>query len=460
MLPMFKHQTDFANKWYNDDTTLNFSDAGSGKTRAILETILRRKKEGKSKKKTIVFAPLSILRPAWAEDIEKWTPELTYSIAYAKNRADAICEDVDIVITNHDAVKFLNENRQFMPMFDTLVIDESTAYKNYSPQRAKAARAIAPLFKYRCIMTGTPNPKSVVDLWSQVYIVDLGQRLGKNYYSFQAQVQRPVFVTPTIKQWVDKDNAEDIVTSMISDITFRVKLEDCIDMPENIVNDITIDIDKRVRKQYEELLNDSIIELETGTIDAVNAGARFRKLLQMLTGQIYDREGAPHFVHSQRYDLVIDLVEARQQSLVAFNFKHERDKLVALCDKKKITYGVIDGDAPEAWRAELVKRFQAGKIKVLFCHPQSAGHGLTLTNATTTIWASPTYNAEHYEQFNRRFYRAGQKKKTETIRISARDTIEESVYEKLDDKRAKLMTTLQLLKELSNAQLENANDDY
>jgi SNF2 family DNA or RNA helicase len=453
MPPMFQHQADFAEKWYTDDLTLNFSDAGSGKTRAVLETLLRRKREGKTTKKTLVLAPLSILRPAWAQDIDKWTPDLTYSIAYAKNRSDAICENVDIVISNHDAVKWLSEHREFLPLFDTLVIDESTAYKNYSPQRAKAARLIAPFFKYRCIMTGTPNPKSIVDLWSQVYIVDLGARLGKNFYSFQNQVQRPVFVTPTIKQWVDKDNAEEVVTAMISDITFRVKLEDCIDMPENIVNDISIDIDPKVREQYTQLLNDSIIELDTGTIDAVNAGARFRKLLQMLTGQIYDRQGAPHFVHSQRYDLVIDLVQARKQCLVAFNFKHERDKLVNLCQKQKITYGVIDGDAPEAFRTELVRRFQEGTIKVLFCHPQSAGHGLTLTNATTTIWASPTYNAEHYEQFNRRFYRAGQKKKTETIRISARDTLEEVVYEKLDDKRAKLLTTLQLLKELSLAQL-------
>jgi SNF2 family DNA or RNA helicase len=357
------------------------------------------------------------------------------------------------VITNHDAVKYLKENRDFIQMFDTLVVDESTAYKNNTSQRSKAIREIAPLFKYRCIMTGTPNPKSVTDLWNQVYIVDLGQRLGKNFYSFQYQVQRPVFVTPTIKQWVDKDNAEDVVTSMLSDITYRVKLEDCIDMPENIVTDVMVNVDKKVRQQYEDLLNDSIIDLESGTIDAVNAGARFRKLLQLLTGQIYDRQGKAHFVHSGRYDLVVDLIKEREQCLVAFNFKHERDKLVDLCHKYKISCGVIDGDAPEKFRTRLVADFQAGKIKVLFCHPQSAGHGLTLTNATTTIWASPTYNAEHYEQFNRRFYRAGQKKKTETIRITARDTIEENVYEKLDDKRTKLLSTLALLKELSNAQL-------
>jgi SNF2 family DNA or RNA helicase len=452
--PMFKHQENFANQWYRDGLTLNFSDAGSGKTRAVLETILMRKQDGLTGK-VLVLAPLSILQASWGNDIEKWTPNLTYSIAYAKNREQAFRKDVDIVITNHDAIKWLNKCPEHVAKFHTLVVDESTAFKNYKAQRSKTLRALSGNFKYRCIMTGTPNPKSVTDLWSQTFIVDQGQRLGKNYYHFQAQVQTPVYVTPTIKSWVDKPNAEEVITSMLSDITYRVKLEDCIDMPEQIITDYNVVIPDKVRDQYNQLLDQSVLDLKTGIVDAVNAGARFRKLLQLLTGQIYDSQYNPLFVHSERYDLVIDLVDARKQCLVAFNFKHERDALVALAKKNKITYGVIDGDTPAIKRNNLVDEFQAGKIKVMFCHPQSAGHGLTLTNATTTIWASPTYNAEHYEQFNRRFYRAGQTKRTEIIRIAAKDTLEEVVYVKLDNKRTKLLTTLQLLAELTGAKVTN-----
>jgi SNF2 family DNA or RNA helicase len=91
---------------------------------------------------------------------------------------------------------------------------------------------------------------------------------------------------------------------------------------------------------------------------------------------------------------------------------------------------------------------QAGQLQVVFCHPQSAGHGLTMTKAKTVIWASPTYNAEHYQQFNRRIYRAGQTDKTEVIQIAARDTWETDVYQKLDGKLEKMEELLSVLKDL------------
>ena len=93
---------------------------------------------------------------------------------------------------------------------------------------------------------------------------------------------------------------------------------------------------------------------------------------------------------------------------------------------------------------------QAGQLQVVFCHPQSAGHGLTMTRATTVIWSSPTYNAEHYQQFNRRIYRAGQTQKTEVIQIAARNTWETDVYEKLEGKLSKMEELLDILNQLTS----------
>ena len=189
---------------------------------------------------------------------------------------------------------------------------------------------------------------------------------------------------------------------------------------------------------------------QQGTINAVNAGARVKKLLQLLTGAIYDQEGNVLKVHDERYELIMDLVEVRKHSLVAFNWKHERDQLIEKAEKRGITYAVIDGDVNVQQRKDVVDRFQSGHIQVLFAHPQSAGHGLTLTKGTSAIWSSPTYNAEHFQQFNRRIHRAGQNLKTETILITARDTWEESVYEKLNTKMGRMENLLHVLCELSN----------
>jgi SNF2 family DNA or RNA helicase len=116
-----------------------------------------------------------------------------------------------------------------------------------------------------------------------------------------------------------------------------------------------------------------------------------------------------------------------------------------------IKYGVIDGDTPAHHRKDVVDRMQAGQLQVVFCHPQSAGHGLTMTKATAVIWASPTYNAEHYQQFNRRIYRAGQTQRTEIIQIAARDTWEPDVYEKLAGKLERMDELLDILNKLKQA---------
>jgi SNF2 family DNA or RNA helicase len=152
----------------------------------------------------------------------------------------------------------------------------------------------------------------------------------------------------------------------------------------------------------------------------------------------------------------MELVEERKHSLVAFNWKHEVKALSELATKKGIKHAVINGDTPVKKRKEIVDAMQAGELQVVFCHPQSAGHGLTLTKATTVIWASPTYNAEHYTQFNRRIYRAGQTKKTEVIHIAANGTFETDVYEKLQVKTARMEELLTLLKNLNDIRSQAA----
>ena len=144
----------------------------------------------------------------------------------------------------------------------------------------------------------------------------------------------------------------------------------------------------------------------------------------------------------------MDLLDVRNHSLGAFNLNHERDALVQLAEKRGYTYEVIDGETPAHKRSNIVERFQAGHLKVLFAHPQSAGHGLTLTKATTAIWCSPTYNAEHFQQFNRRIHRSGQTQKTETILIAARNTWEEQVYAKLNGKLNRMESLLTILNNL------------
>tara|TARA_Y100001972_G_scaffold122780_1_gene168928 strand:- start:447 stop:1130 length:684 start_codon:yes stop_codon:yes gene_type:complete len=223
-----------------------------------------------------------------------------------------------------------------------------------------------------------------------------------------------------------------------------------MDLPDNITRTINTKLTPQVQKQYNMLANDSVLYTKTGTVNAVHAGARVKKLLQLVTGAVYDEDKLTQFIHQERYDIVMTLVEQRAHSLVAFNWRHERDALIELAEKQGVTYEVIDGEVKAEKRKDIVERFQAGQIQMLLCHPQSASHGLTLTRAATVIWCSPTYNAEHYQQFNQRIYRAGQTQKTETILIQAKNTWEPEVYKKLNTKLGRMENLLHILQEVKN----------
>jgi len=439
----YAHQKTTTDFIVNTKQCLITSDPGTGKTRAVLDAhaILGGR--------TLVLAPLSILEAAWGEDISKFQPHIKYGVAYAKNRAKIFEDDTnEMVITNFEAVNFLQKNPQYCKQFDTIVIDEFTAFKNREAKRSKNLNKIISYFTNRIAMSGTPNSNTILDIWHPAYLIDGGERLGARFYAFRHQACTPKF-NGFANEWIDKPGIEEAVANKLSDISIRYALSDCMDLPDNIVRTVNTKLTPNVQKQYKTLADESVLYTKSGTVNAVHAAARVKKLLQLVTGAVYDEDGVVQFVHQERYDIVMTLVAQRAHSLVAFNWKHERDALVEIAQKEGISYEVIDGSVKAEKRSDIVARYQAGQIKVLFCHPQSAGHGLTLTKANTVIWCSPTYNAEHYQQFNQRIYRAGQTQKTETILIQARNTWEPEVYKKLNTKLGRMENLLHILKEVS-----------
>lgn len=433
----------------------DMSDAGTGKTLPeILDMWERRsKKHGKC---ALVLASKSLLESAWADDIQKFCPSLTFSVAWAENRQSAFDADADVYITNHDAAKWLsNQPKKFFEKFDTLIIDESTAYKHHTSQRSKAIGKIAKYFEYRRLMSGTPMTNGVCDIWHQMFILDGGARLGKSFFAFRSAVCTPKQVGPdaNMVKWVDKDNAEAIVSALIKDVVVRHIFEDCVDIPPNHRYSINYHLNKRHMERYKELQDESMLMVKDKTVSAINGAVLYAKLLQVASGAVYgddddSGEGTYTLLDTGRYELVLDLVEERKQSIVFFYWKHQRDELIKQAEKRGLRYAVFDGSVTrKGEREEITRNFQAGFYDVIFAHPKSAAHGLTWTKGTATIFASATPNLEWYLQGLKRIYRIGQKEKSETIMIIAPGTIEEAVYESLTLKDGKQMTLLEYFKE-------------
>lgn len=452
----FKHQTysaEFYGKMFEEwQGVLNTSDCGTGKTGGVILFLARLKDRGQLPP-VLVLGPLSILEPAWAGDIDNFAPGLTYSIAYAKNRKKAFETEADIYITNHDAIKFLEakENRELLNKFKDgiIVIDEFTAFKNPTAKRTKAMMFVGSFARMCIPLSGTPRPKSILDIFVPAWLCDKGERLGKKYYAFRAKMcySEQVGRDPKAVQWREKTGANMEVSKMLEDITLRFAAKDCQDLPPNRKRYMHVTLPTRALAAYREMEKNSLMENENGElVSAINAAARNTKLLQLCTGAAYDGSGNVVSFHKERYQLVFDLVREVDHSIVAFNWRHERDAITAIIDAwnsrasadERINYAYIDGTVKDPTiRAGLVKEFQAGRLHVLLCHPQSAGHGLTLTRGVRTIWCSATNNAEHFIQLNHRIDRAGQSRETETIMIAAKDTKEMDVYKNMIDGKIK-----------------------
>lgn len=425
----FEHQLVTTDFMVDNTHVFCQSDPGTGKTRSVLDAI------AKLDVWCLVLAPKAILEPAWVDDAKKFTPHLRAVPSYAGKREQAFKDGSDLVVTNHDAVKWLVKNLHLLPKNKPkmLVIDESSAFKHRTSARSKAAAKLVDHFDRVILLNGTPIGGNVSDIWHQMYLLDKGERLGKNFFGFRAATCEPLPTGPggMYQSWVEKPGARDAVADLIKDMTIRYKMEDCLSIPENFITEVEFELTPKHRAYYEQMKRDALLEVEGKDVPAVHAAVLANKLLQIASGGVYDQDHLTHTLGTERYELVAQLVLEREHCVVAFNWGHQRDALKGLFDKLGITYGVIDGTVSTKKRIETVDAFQNGTLRVVLAHPQSAAHGLTLTRGTTTIWTSPTYDAERYLQFGRRIYRAGQTKRTETIHIAAKDTIDERVYDKL-----------------------------
>jgi SNF2 family DNA or RNA helicase len=463
----FRHQAKSLKHDSCTNIVFDCSDAGTGKTAVrIWAFAARRKKRGGC---LLVLAPKSLLRTVWAADLKKFAPHLKIAVSTAGKHEMVFAEDADVYVTNADAVKWLSQQKKsFFDKFSDLVIDESTVYKHHTSQRSKAAARVAKHFKHRCCMTATPNSNTICDVWHQVLLLDDGKRLGPSFYAFRNSVSIPTQVgrDKNALQWTDKDGAEEAVFGLLSDIVIRHRFEDCVDIPSNHQYTMPYFLTPGHLKAYLEMQETQMLQIygpvekrvaarmkgvrlqPLSTVSAVHAGAMAQKLLQIASGAVYESPDKYHVIDHGRYEMILDLVQERKHSLTFFLWKHQRDLLLSEADRRGITYAVIDGSVGEQERADIVARYQRGAYQTLFGHPKTMAHGFTLTKGTATIWSSPTYDLEIFTQGSKRQHRIGQTQKTETIIVTAEDTIEKKVHDHMLAKNARMTNLLDLFSTL------------
>lgn len=419
------------------------SDPGTGKTASVLIALERLFEQGYINR-VLVLAPKAIVEPAWGEDAVTFTPKLRVR-AVIGSTADKMKyltnEKIQVVVTNHDTIRYINDS--VINMFDAIVVDESTKFKNPSAAGTKAILAASKRMKFVLPMTGTPTPLSILDLWAPLRLA----RPDKTpiFSKFRMETCTPVQGYVGV-EWIERQGIREAIVALYSDTIIRFAKEDCVDLPPQTLTVRSVHLSPTLRKAYDTFKEECMLEFEGGVVAAPHAGAMAMKLTQLVSGFLYGSEGK-HRVSSERYELATELVSERKHSLIAFLFKEQRDHMKELLDAAGIKYAVLDGDTPSKRFAEIVDEYQRGMYQTLLCQPQSVAHGVTLTRADTIVWLTAPRSLEHFVQFNARIDRIGQKQANEVIMIQAADTYEVKAYKRLMAKNASQLDLLSLLKE-------------
>jgi len=382
--------------------------------------------------RVLIIAPKYVAQDVWVREARKWTFSQNLKIAVAvgteKQREKAILSSAQVVTINRENVPWLIEHFDGAFFFDCIVIDESSSFKSYSSKRFKSLKRVAPLMKWIIELTGTPRPRSVEDLWSQVFLLDGGKRLEKNMTAFRSRYEAPGRRNGmVVYDWKPQPGAEKYIYRQIEDISMSMKAKDWLDVPEVTMIDRRFNLTGADLAGYKRLCKESLIEMEQSTIVASNAGVLAGKLLQYANGAIYDEDEQVIQIHEHKLDILEELIESTEEPVMVFYwFKHDRDRLL----KRLASY-----KPREIRGSQDITDWNSGKIRVLLAHPASMGHGLNLQDGGHIIvWFGLTWSLEVWQQANARLHRQGQRLPVQIYRIIANNTVDEDVLASLDRK--------------------------
>ena len=424
-----------------------FLDCGAGKTLSTLASLY----ELNEPYHILVVAPKAIAVSTWKKEIKKWGDIFPYTSLIVnekdKNYSTKIrhqlyqnvldCSKATVFSINRenfvDLVLNLPENKygQRVWPFGTVVFDELQSFKSHTSQRMKALQTVRPYMNRVIGLTGTPTPNGLMDLWGEIYALDQGARLGQTITAYRNTFFYPIkYIKNRPVDWAPFPGAKEEIYRRISDIIVSIDT-DGLDLPDLIVNDISVHLSPAERKLYDRLRIDKVLEFDGVTITAKQAAGLQQKLSQLASGALYVSKDSKEYikVHEEKLDICEYIIDNTSSPvLIAYHFKSDLDML-----QERFPYGVQITTS-----SQIQDDWNAGKIPLAFIQPKSCGLGLNLQSGPghTLVWYTLDFNYEDYYQMNKRLYRPGQTMPVTIHRLITENTIDERVAKALERKEA------------------------
>ncbi|BAK79242.1 SWI/SNF chromatin-remodeling complex subunit snf22 [Candidatus Arthromitus sp. SFB-mouse-SU] len=424
-----KYQDEAINKIIEIDRCGLFLDMGLGKTVITLTAINDLMFNRFEVNKVVIIAPLKVAEDTWVKELSKWDHLINLSMSLVlgdkAKRIKALEIQADIYVINRENVSWLVTYLGRDWDFDMVVIDELSSFKNPSASRFKSLKKVIGKSSRVVGLTGTPNPNGYIDLWSQIYLLDSGERLGKTLSRY-----RDTYFMPDkrdsyrIFTYKLKSGADKLINKEISDICISMKAEDYLELPDKIFVNHMVSLQNR--KAYDDLEKEFYFEFEKGAeVTASSKSVLINKLLQLSNGAVYMSCYDYFMVHDDKLNKLEELVESTLDSPILCFYQYYHDAV-----RIKSTFSFA-----EELSVDTIDRWNEGKIKLLLTHPSSSAYGLNLQNGGNIIvWFGLTWNLELYQQANARLHRQGQKHNVFIHHLICENTVEERVLETLQRK--------------------------
>lgn len=423
----FAHQVDTAALLTTSNRAYVLSSMGVGKTLAAMFAFDYLLKIGEIQR-VLVVCPLSVVSGVWESELFRWMPHLRTAILHGTKaqRLKALSSDADVYIINHDGVHTILD-ALMKKNFNFVLIDELSAYRNARTRRWRALKKLTDPVQYVHGMTGTPMVKAPTDAFGQAKLIT-PENVTQYFKAFQNQTMYQV----SQFTWRPRQDALDTVYKTLQP-AIRVTLDDCSDIPQTVYTTREVEMTPDQKKVYKKMRDEYHALHDGKEINAVNAGVRMGKLLQVAAGAVYTEDGGVTYLeNTDRLQAVDELIRGAEGKAIVFvPYRHQ---LAYLQAELSGSYGVdvIHGGISKRERDQIFTEFKGAQKtpQVLIAVPGTMSHGLSLTVATTIIWWAPITNLETYLQANARITRADQDKHTIIAHIEA-SPIEKKVYKVL-----------------------------
>jgi SNF2 family DNA or RNA helicase len=401
-----------------------------------------------------------VAKYVWPVEITKWEhlSGLTCTVirGTATQRKKLLNSPAPIHIINKEMVQWLvgeMSDRKEWP-YDCVVIDESSAFKNPRSQRFKFLKKANHRITRMIQLSGTPASNGLLDVWSQMYLLDNGDRLGRTF-----TVYKDIYFDSDYMgyNWTLKQGSKERIYEKIKDKCLTLKKEDYLELPPCNKNIIMLTMADDFARRYKELEREFILVMENEAVTAQQAGVLSNKLLQFCGGAVYadgniedgvflqsiNASKSWITVSTEKIDALREIVDelSGDPVLVAYNYRHELTRLKEAFPRGREIVSEND-----------INEWNKGEIPIMFVHPASAGHGLNLQHGgNNLVWFSLTWDLETYDQLNGRLDRQGQTKPVFIHHLVFRDSIEERILERLENKHITQNDLLNAMKRDKNA---------